>query len=102
MENNLKTTEEKIEAEIKQEASKTLDNMEKSDKSVFKNKWVRTGGLIALVIVICGGLLYWEMSSTRVSIDTSLISAPLINLSPTAAGQLEEVYVNEGDIVAAN
>src|ERR1019366_4866549 len=51
---------------------------------------------------IAGGYLYWQSSSTRIGIDTSLISAPLIELSPTTAGQLNQTYVNEGDIVAAN
>jgi multidrug resistance efflux pump len=102
MENTLKHTEEKIEAEIKDSVNQTLDKMEKSDKSVFKNKWVKSGGIVALVLIICGGLLYWKMSSSEVGIDTSLITAPLINLSPTTGGQLEQTYVNEGDTVAAN
>lgn len=102
MSNSLKETEHKVEEKIQHEVAETLDKMEKSDKSVFKNKWVQTGGVVALAIIICGGLLYWQYSSTRVLIDTSLISAPLINLSPTTPGQLEETYVKEGDTVAAN
>jgi multidrug resistance efflux pump len=69
---------------------------------ILKNKWVRSLSLAALVAIVCGGLLYWQMASSRVGIDNSLIQAPLIDLSPTAAGQLQETYVNEGDMVAAN
>ena len=75
---------------------------EKTKGGILQNKWVQSGGIIALALIIVGGLLYWQMSSTRVGIDTSLVSAPTIDLSPTAAGQLQEIYVNEGDTVAAN
>lgn len=98
MENSLKQAEEKIEKTLKQ----TEEKIVQAEKSILKNKWVQSGGVVALVIVICGGFLYWQMSSTRVSIDKSLLSSPLIGLSPTAAGQLNETYVNEGDTVAAN
>ena len=91
-------TIEKIEAEVKQEVTK----IEKAEKSILKNKWVRAGGAVALVIIICGAALYIQSSTTRVQIDNSLISSPLISLSPTVAGQLQETYVNEGDTVAAN
>jgi multidrug resistance efflux pump len=98
MDNSIKQTEERI--------IKAVEDMEgkivKAEQSILHNKWVRSAGAIALVLVIVGGLLYWQMSSTRVSIDTSLITAPIIDLSPTAPGQLQEIYVNEGDIVPAN
>jgi len=98
MDNSIKQTEERI-----VETVKTMEGkIEKAEQSILHNKWVRSAGAIALVLVIVGGLLYWQMASTRVSIDTSLITAPIIDLSPTAPGQLQEVYVNEGDVVAAN
>ncbi|HVY68101.1 MAG TPA: HlyD family efflux transporter periplasmic adaptor subunit [Patescibacteria group bacterium] len=78
------------------------DKVEKTERSLLKNKWFQSAGWIVLVAAIAGGLLYWQSSSTRVKIDDSLISAPVIELSPTAGGQLQEVYVNEGDTVAAN
>jgi multidrug resistance efflux pump len=98
MNESIKEAEEKIEHALKNAEEKIV----KAEKSVLHNKWVQASGVVALVLVICGGLLYWQSSSTRVGIDTSLIQAPLINLSPTGAGQLEETYVNEGDMVAAN
>jgi len=61
--------------------------------------WVILG---LVVIAVIGGGLYWYVSSKTVYIDLSQISAPLINLSPVNSGVIEEVYVNDGDIVAIN
>ena len=88
----------------------TVDTEEKKEvqaqaapqKSILQNKWVRSAGAIALALIIAGGLLYVQMSKTQVSIDTSVISAPSITLSPSAAGKLQEVYVAEGQTIPAN
>lgn len=61
--------------------------------------WV-LGGLV--VIGAIGGGVYFYVSSKTISIDTSMISAPLINLSPVNSGVLEQVMVNVGDEVPAN
>src|SRR5579863_4231061 len=90
------------EDEIVKAVENTEVKMEKTERSLLQNKWVKSAAVIVAVLVVAGGFLYWQDSSTRVSIDTSLISAPLINLSPTTAGQLIQTYVNEGDMVAAN
>ena len=90
------------EDQIVKAVEKTEAKFEKAEKSILQNKWVQSGGIVAAVLAVVGGLLYWQMSSTRVGIDTSVISAPVIGLSPTAPGQLEETYVNEGDMAAAN
>lgn len=78
--------------QLKTEAPKT---------SLLKNKWVRSGALVAAVLIVAAGLLYWQMTSTRVGIDNSLVSAPTIDLSATAPGTLNDVYVNVGDQVPA-
>jgi|SRR5271154_5965784 len=57
---------------------------------------------IVVIVVIVGGVAggaYWYVSSKTIYIDTSIISAPLINLSPVNSGVLEAVYVNVGDTV---
>ncbi len=73
-----------------------------AQQSILQNKWVRSAGVIVLVLIIAGGWLYWQSSQTRVGIDTSQIIAPTINLSPTTTGILQNIYVNEGDQVPAN
>ena len=58
------------------------------------------GGLV-VIGVIAGGV-YFYVSSKTIYIDQSMISAPLINLSPVNSGVLEQVMINVGDTVAAN
>jgi multidrug resistance efflux pump len=64
--------------------------------------WIRTGIIVVAIAAIATGLVYWQVISKRVSIDTSSIQAPQIELAPSQAGILEDVYVNEGDQVNAN
>jgi multidrug resistance efflux pump len=60
--------------------------------------------IVAALIVLGGGGagIYYYVSSKTVYIDLSQIQAPLINLSPMNSGVLEALYVNDGDMVAAN
>src|ERR1700722_16823549 len=81
---------------------KTSESSTAAKPSILKNKWVQSAGVIALALIIAGAVLYWQTSSTEVGIDTSLISAPTINLSPVTAGQLLQVNVTEGQVVPAN
>lgn len=69
-----------------------------------EKKKSRKGLIIWIVIVVvvvgsvAGGAFYY-VSSKTIYIDTSVITAPLINLSPINSGVLEAVYVNVGDMV---
>ncbi len=74
----------------------------KKSQSILKNRWVQSVGAIALVLIIAGGFLYLQTERQEVGIDTSIISAPSIELSPTTGGVLQQTYVNEGDSVPAN
>jgi multidrug resistance efflux pump len=62
--------------------------------------------IAAFIVIIFGGgigaLAYLAASSKSVYIDTATIQAPVVNLSPTQSGILEQVYVAEGDVVPAN
>ncbi len=64
--------------------------------------WILTGITVLIIAAIAGGFIYWQVESKRVSIDTSSIVAPQIDLSPSQGGILEDVYVNEGDTVTEN
>ena len=69
----------------------------------MKNRKLLIGILAVLIVVVgIGGGVYWYVSSKTIYIDQSVISAPLINLSPVNSGVLEAVYVKVGDTVLAN
>ncbi len=88
--------------EIMSPVSTEAEKVEKKEKSLLQNHWVRTGLIIGLVAVVCAGILYFQSSGSRIGIDKSMVSAPQVDLSPTASGQLNEVYVTEGSTVAEN
>lgn len=86
--------EKELVAEIKKE--------EKLMQKLLKNTRV----LIALVaVLILGGLTtawYFINASNQVYIEKSQVTAASIDLASTAAGKLEAVYVNDGDMITAN
>jgi len=72
-----------------------------------KQKTGRSRILIAIMAILAiiggvGGGLYYYVSSKTVSIDTSIIQAPLINLSPSNSGKLQAVFVKAGDRVTTD
>jgi multidrug resistance efflux pump len=59
--------------------------------------------IIGVVIIAgCGFGIYWYFASQSVYIDKSVIEAPLISLSASNSGLLQEIYVNDGDSVTLN
>ena len=77
-------------------------NLEKIEKGIIKNTRNKIIAVIAIAVVILatiGGLIYWNIVSKRVYIEDSSVSAPVISLTPTVGGSLQEVFVNVGDFV---
>jgi multidrug resistance efflux pump len=64
--------------------------------------WIRTGIIVLIIAALAGAFVYLQVINKRVYVDTSAIQAPEIDLAPSQAGILEDVYVNEGDQVNAN
>lgn len=60
------------------------------------------GGAAVTILLVAIITAYVISGNREVAITSSAISAPLIALSPTGAGRLDEVYVNPGDTVSAN
>lgn len=70
-------------------------------KNIFKQLkrtivW-RTLLIILVVVLAIGGFVYYEKNRDRIFIDTSLVSAQVINIAPVAAGKLIEQNVYEGE-----
>ena len=77
-------------------------NNDNNNESIFKKGWVQS--LIAVVLIFGSliGFLFLETTKNTVLIENSNLTAPVINLSPTAPGILNALYVKEGDRVPTN
>ncbi len=71
-------------------------------KRLARNKTVQVISAIAFILLVIGGAAYWKITSSRVYIDQANITGPQINLAPTAAGIIQNISVNPGDVVNAN
>ncbi len=70
-----------------------------SPKTGRKKVIVRVvAGCLALAGILGGA--FWYVSGKTIYIDQSVISAPLVSLSPKNSGVLEEAFVKEGDMVS--
>ena len=58
-------------------------------------------GIISLIVAVAGGFIYWKTQQAQVYIETSYLDAPVVSLAPDASGILQDVFVHEGDVVAA-
>ena len=68
----------------------------------LKKPWVQSIVGIVVVFELLGLFFVIRAQISTVKIDKSQLSAPIINLSPSIAGTLEDVYVHTGDEVLAN
>ncbi|MES2225645.1 MAG: HlyD family efflux transporter periplasmic adaptor subunit [Patescibacteria group bacterium] len=78
-------------------------NTEQKEKTgVFKKPWVQS--LIAVVVIFgaLGGFLYWQSAANTIAIDDSYLDAPIANIAPSAPGALNQLFVKEGDRIAAS
>lgn len=57
--------------------------------------------VVVLAVGVVGGVLYFRDLETKVAIETSEISAPVISIGPETAGVLKTLYVKEGDRVTS-
>lgn len=57
---------------------------------------------VAVAMAAVAGFFTWRSFSARLYFDKAQVTAPRIELSAQAAGELKEVYVRDGDAVAAD
>lgn len=69
---------------------------------MLSKPWAQSVLALVLVFGALGGFLYWEMTKNQVYIENSYLDAPIMSVSATSAGVLNEIYVKEGDKVIAN
>jgi multidrug resistance efflux pump len=80
----------------------TATEVTKKKNGILSNPIFRNIGVVVVAIIVAGVLVYWHSASSTVSITNSTVSASQIDISPSAAGVLKAVYVNEGDEILAN
>jgi len=59
-------------------------------------KNIRRIAAILAILVITACYYFFQKTQGRISVDNSLVSAPLINIAPSAAGKLMELDATEG------
>jgi multidrug resistance efflux pump len=95
------TQEQKIEKELK----KVESEIKKDEKKIRGLRLsMRAILVIVLLILAIGGGMgaYLLVTNQSVYIENSTIEAPEIDLAPTTAGILQNMYVKAGDSVSAN
>lgn len=70
-------------------------------ESIFaKNKkFLRMAGGFVLIILLCFFYVFYQKRTGRIFIDNSLVQAPIIVVSPSGAGKVQEMDVKEGQTV---
>ncbi len=79
------------------------ENIEvKIKSSVFSKPWVQSVTGVIVIVVLLVVFIYWRILNNQIKIDNSSIDAPIINLSSSTSGVLQEVYVNVGQEILPN
>jgi multidrug resistance efflux pump len=68
--------------------------------SLLKNRqFRRTAIIVSLIVILTGVYLFYQKTTDRIHIDNSLIQAPVIIISPSLQGKVQEIDVKEGQTV---
>jgi len=77
--------------------------MKKTTPESPKQKFVKIAAIsgICTLVVVVGLCIYFYTIANRIYIDNSLIQAPIITISPSSAGKVQEIDVKEGQLVSS-
>lgn len=68
--------------------------------SKFKDRgFLKRFSIVLIIILLIIGFVVYEKIVDRVSIEDSLVQAPIISISPSSAGKVQEIDVTEGEQV---
>jgi multidrug resistance efflux pump len=79
--------------------AENLETIEKNILNSTRNKIIAVIFFAVIVFGGIGGYIFWSISSSRIYVENSTVSATITNLSTVAGGNLQEVFVNSGDQV---
>lgn len=68
--------------------------------ALLKNpKIIKRIATVIAILIIVGAYYFYQISKGRIKIDNSQVSAPIINIAPSAPGKLTEMDATEGHTV---
>jgi multidrug resistance efflux pump len=73
--------------------------MKKRFSLIKSRKFLTVAGGILILLLLTGILVFIGMTDGRIFIDNSLIQAPVITISPSLPGKVQEIDVKEGQTV---
>jgi multidrug resistance efflux pump len=72
----------------------------KNKFAFLKNrKLLNIVGIVCLLVLLVGFYIFYSQTTGRIFIDKSQIQAPVITVSPSATGKVQEIKVKEGQMV---
>ena len=76
-----------------------MKNLKNLIKKIRNPKIMRVIVILGVAIVLIGGFVFYEKLRNRVNIEDSLVSAPIITISPVSPGTLLDMRVYDGEKV---
>lgn len=70
--------------------------------SLFSKPWVQSLTGVLIIFTLLGIFIYWQIERKSILVENAELQAPIITISPLAAGTLNALYVHEGDTIPAN
>lgn len=71
-------------------------------RKIRSNPWLRNGLIVFVILIAIAGILYWNDVQSKVYVENSQVTAPVISISPGTSGIIDQVYVSTGDFVRRN
>jgi multidrug resistance efflux pump len=100
VENSNELREEQMESRSVLTEEPTNADVSKKGGFIRNRPFVIAFVSILLIIGLIGGFLYWQDLQTRIYIEKAEIYGPIISLAPRTAGEIDTLYVKEGDQVS--
>lgn len=73
--------------------------MKKLIAKIKEPKILRSLIIVIVAVLLIGGFVFYQLLRDRVSIEDSLVQAPIISISPSAQGKIMAIDVHEGERV---
>lgn len=68
-------------------------------KSPFANPWVKIGLVVAVLLLVAGGIIWWLIARNYEDTDDAFIDTHIIHVSPQVAGQVLAIHVTDNQPV---